>query len=165
MRVARQARAVRPTTNRRGFPRHRDRPGAAAHSVRSTARGLTTATLNRRVTMANSSTTMTRAPGARPVATFPSIQAAHIDLIGALAVLKPHAIIGNADAADLHERADHLREVFRAVTGYVNAVITDTADSATATIDRKEIAAIMADSAADIIGAVARAAIDLEVAA
>ena len=115
--------------------------------------------------MADHSTTMTRAPGARPVATFPSIQAAHIDLIGALAVLKPHTIIGNADAADLRERADHLREVFRAVTGYVNAVITDSADSATATIDRKEIAAIMADTAADIIGAVARAAIDLEVAA
>ena len=86
-------------------------------------------------------------------------------MIGALAVLKPHRIIGNAAACDLQDRADHLRDVFRAVAGYVNAVITDTARSATATIDRKEVAAIMSDSAADIIGSISRAAIDLEIAA
>ena len=116
------------------------------------------------MSQANQGTTTTRAPGTRPAA-LSTVQAAHIEMIGALAVLKPHNIIGNADALDLQDRADHLRDVFRAVAGYVNAVITDTADNATAMIDRREVAAIMADSAADIIGSISRAAIDLEIAA
>ena len=116
------------------------------------------------MSQANQGTTTTRAPGTRPAA-LSTVQAAHIEMIGALAVLKPHNIIGNADPCDLQDRADHLRDVFRAVAGYVEIIIADTADCATATINRTELVGIMADSAADIIGSISRAAIDLEVAA
>src|SRR5258708_2170525 len=65
-----------------------------------------------------------RRPRPTPLA-VPAVQAAHIALIGALASLKPHRIIGSyaADRFDIMARTDHLKKVLAAVTVYTKALV------------------------------------------
>jgi hypothetical protein len=59
---------------------------------------------------------------------FSRLERAHLNLIQSLTVLFPPRIVGQADAADIESRADHLQQVFRAVIRYEEAVIADTAE-------------------------------------
>jgi len=90
---------------------------------------------------------------------------AHLDMITSLLATRPARIVGNADATDLADRADHLREVFRAVACYVDAIVTDAADRSTVAIDRKEIAGFLSNTASDIVGALDTAGETLRLAA
>lgn len=68
-------------------------------------------------------------PRRRSVAVLPAVVAAHHDLIEALAVEVPHAIVGYAaDRFDILERAEHLKAVLVAVTSYAKAIVKDTID-------------------------------------
>ena len=65
----------------------------------------------------------------RPLTVLPAVVAAHRDLIEALAVEVPHAIVGyGADRFDILERAEHLKAVLAAVTSYAKAIVKDTTD-------------------------------------
>src|ERR1700678_3323825 len=74
--------------------------------------------------------TITRiTPGARPAATFSTIQTAHLDLVARLATTRPHQIIAIADRHDVEERAEHVRDVLGAVLAYIGTVVADTNDN------------------------------------
>ena len=55
-------------------------------------------------------------------------QAAHAAFVAAIAALTPPRIVGTPDAADVHNRVDHIRAVFRALVRYQQEIVTDTAD-------------------------------------
>jgi len=81
---------------------------------------------------------------------FSRLQRAHLDLIQSLTVLFPPRIAGQADAADVESRTDHLQAVFRAVIRYEEAVIADTADHLTAAGARRgEVESILWDAISD----------------
>jgi hypothetical protein len=111
-------------------------------------------------------TITTGAPGTHPAASFPqrtplavpAVQVAHIALIGALAGLKPHRIIGTyaADRFDILERAEHLEKVLAAVTVYAKAIVADTAYLAPCGYVADETG-FLADAASDIVGALKNA--------
>ena len=112
--------------------------------------------------MADHATTTNRAPGARPGATFSTVQTAHLDLVTRLAATRPHRILYIADAHDLEERAEHLRAVFAAMADYVGAIMLDTSDNApVGSIDCKYVIGCLSDLAGDAAGAIANAADDL----
>jgi hypothetical protein len=95
---------------------------------------------------------------------FPDVRMSHAALIGALIIEKPAKIVGTyADKVDVDDRAEHVRKVLAAVHGYVGIIIADTADYAhLAThrngIDQVDLAGILKDAAADVVGAMERAA-------
>jgi hypothetical protein len=108
------------------------------------------------------SSTTDRAPGARPALTFSTVEAAHTGLIERLAVSKPHRILYIADARDLEERAEHLKQVFGAVLDYAGAIVTDTDHVAPGgSIDRKYLLGLISDVAGDLAGSISNAADDL----
>jgi hypothetical protein len=113
--------------------------------------------------MATESRTTTARRAASP---YPAgIEIDHLNLIRALAELTPHRIIGNADAADFQNRADHLRGTFAAVERYANAVMADTASNSTGLrtpIGRNDITDTLQDTVGDLAGAIERAADDCE---
>ena len=98
-----------------------------------------------------------RQPRPTPLA-VPAVQAAHIALIGALASLKPHRIIGSyaADRFDILERAEHLEKVLAAVTVYTKAIVADTAYLTPIGYIADETG-FLADAASDIVGALKNA--------
>jgi hypothetical protein len=98
-----------------------------------------------------------RRPHPTPLAVA-AVQAAHIALIGALASLKPHRIIGSyaADRFDILERAEHLEKVLAAVTVYTKAIVADTAYLAPIGYIADETG-FLADAASDIVGALKNA--------
>ena len=79
--------------------------------------------------MADQSTITRIRPGARPAATFSTIQTAHLDLVARLATTRPHQIIAIADRQDVEERAEHVRDVLGAVLAYIGTVVADTNDN------------------------------------
>jgi hypothetical protein len=119
--------------------------------------------------MADHAYTPTRAPGTLPAAFSPSLPAAHYNLIARLLATKPSTIRYVADAADLKERAEHVRDVFDAFANYVGAVMRDTADPASIVIcgnqpfDRKYIGDRLSDISGDVAGALDQAADRLQV--
>ena len=103
-----------------------------------------------------------RALGARPAATFSTVQTAHLDLVTRLAATRPHRIRSIADAHDLEERAEHLRAVFVAMADYVGAIMIDTRDNTSVgSIDCKYVIGCLSDLAGDAAGVIANAADDL----
>jgi hypothetical protein len=96
---------------------------------------------------------------------FSRLERAHIDLTRALSALPPHRIIGNADAADVEARADHLHQVFCLTAAYIDAVILDTMNHmATATDpDWLKIELILGDAVndpdCDLVGQLMRAGV------
>jgi hypothetical protein len=76
--------------------------------------------------MVNHATTTNRAPGARPAATFSTVQIAHLDLVTRLAATRPHQIVAIADRHDVQERAEHVRDVLSTVLAYIGTVVSDT---------------------------------------
>jgi hypothetical protein len=108
-------------------------------------------------------------PAARPPlrptvrAAFLPIQSAHLALVTAVASTAPHAFIGNADAADVRERAEHLEKIFPAVRAYVNAVVNDTIDRMQfGVVFNRDIDDILADTFSDVVSALKRGAVTME---
>jgi hypothetical protein len=88
----------------------------------------------------------------RAVTVLPAVITANCDLIEALAVETPHAIIGYAaDRFDLLERAGHLKAVLDTVTIYAKAIVKDTRDYSPILI--LDETAGLADAAVEIVGA------------
>jgi hypothetical protein len=103
-----------------------------------------------------------RASGARPAPTFSSVEEAHTGLIESLAVLKPCRILYIADARDLEERAEHLRQVLSVMLDYLGAIVADTSHvTPGGSIDRKYLLGLISDLAGDLAGSIANAADDL----
>jgi hypothetical protein len=108
------------------------------------------------------SSTTNRPPGARPASTYSTVEEAHTGLIERLAVLKPSRILYIADAQDLEERAEHLRQVLGAVLDYAATIVADTSHVAPGgSIDRKYLLGMISDLAGDVAGSIANAADDL----
>src|SRR5215472_14951286 len=59
---------------------------------------------------------------------FTRLERAHVDFVRALSALPPPRIVGDADAADIEGRTDHVRAVYRACIHYIDAAVTDTMD-------------------------------------
>jgi hypothetical protein len=77
-------------------------------------------------------------------------------------VLKPYRIVHIADAQDLEERAEYLRQVLGAVLNYVGAIVTDTSHVVPGgSIDGKYLLRLISDLAGDVAGSIANAADDL----
>jgi hypothetical protein len=85
------------------------------------------------------------------VAVLPAVVDAHRDLIEALAVEVPHAVVGYADDRfDILERAEHLKAVLAAVTSYAKAIVKDTAHFSEIVI--LDETAGLVDTSAEIVG-------------
>jgi hypothetical protein len=111
---------------------------------------------------ADLSSTTNRAPGARPAATFSTVEEAHTGLIERLAGSKPGQILYIADARDLEERADHVQQILGAVLDYVGVIVADTSHVApVGSIDRKYLMGLISDVAGDVAGSISNAADDL----
>jgi hypothetical protein len=84
------------------------------------------------------------------------IQLNYANLLDNLAeVGAPHLIGLRAGAADIEERAEHLRKVLDAVTSYVKAVVGDTRYHAARTIEDET--GFLVNAASDIVGALRNA--------
>ena len=75
-------------------------------------------------------------------------QAAHAAFVAAIAALTPPRIVGTPDAADVRNRVDHIRAVFRALVRYQQEIVADTADKlpAAGSVDLVEIDNILFDA-------------------
>ncbi len=71
---------------------------------------------------------------------------AHAALVARITSLRPSPIRGSAHAVDVENRIDHLQELYCAVTGYLDAVVSDTADHLPVRRDRYEVELVLFDS-------------------
>jgi hypothetical protein len=80
---------------------------------------------------------------------------------------KPHKILGLCDRDDVRDRLDDIEQVRDALTTYAEALAADLNDNLplTARVDLNEFRASLADAFADLRGAFARAADEIEEAA
>jgi hypothetical protein len=99
-------------------------------------------------------TSAIRAPitgaGAKPSAN--SLQAPYAELLAALAGHPPSPIPVYADANDLKDRADHLNKVLDALSAYLTAILTDTAQNVPGGLDLRQIDALLSDLTSDMSG-------------
>jgi hypothetical protein len=86
------------------------------------------------------------------------IRAAHAEFVAALARHCPHPIPLDPNAVDLEDRADHLKNVFAALSLYVSAILDDTAQNVPGRLDLDHIDAVLSDLASDVIGTIRHAA-------
>ena len=98
-----------------------------------------------------STTTLDRRPKTSPKRFAPpsdAAQAAHAAFVAAIAALTPPRIVGTPDAADVRNRVDHIRAVFRALVRYQQEIVADTADKlpAAGSVDLVEIDNILFDA-------------------
>jgi hypothetical protein len=84
--------------------------------------------------------------------TVSPIRSAFSELIIALGDNPPATIIGDADAADLDELAEHMQRVMEAVEKYANAVLAD-AKHRTSGLDLDvDVTGILSDTRGDLVG-------------
>jgi hypothetical protein len=86
------------------------------------------------------------------------VNAAHTELLGALAAHRPRRIPVEADSVDLQDRADHLNALFGKLAAYLALILDDTAQNTPGGLDLTDAEAILADLASDLTGAIQRAA-------
>ena len=67
----------------------------------------------------------------------------------------------DADAIDLEDRAEHLSNVFEALSVYLAVILDDTAQNIPGKLDLPDVEAHLADLAADVAGLIERAAEDM----
>jgi hypothetical protein len=109
--------------------------------------------------MATNAPTTNRVPGARPAATFSTVQTAHLDLIARLAAARPHQIVAIADRHDVQERAEHVRDVLGTVLTYIGAVVADTNDNLpTGLLDGAYVMRCVSGAAGDVASSLLNAA-------
>jgi hypothetical protein len=98
-----------------------------------------------------------------------SLKRAHASMIRALTALSPPSrIVGDANSADVLNRADHLQAVYGIVTSYLEDVMFDTIDhfAMVGPVDQHEIECIVWDAVNvdpeyDVVGALSRAGCSL----
>jgi hypothetical protein len=86
------------------------------------------------------------------------VRAAHVEFVATLAGYPPWPIPFDADATDLEDRADHLKQVLDALSVYVAAILDDTAQNIPGGLDLRFIDALLSDLASDVTGTIRRAA-------
>jgi hypothetical protein len=84
--------------------------------------------------------------------------AAHAEFVGALAGHPPRPVPIEADAFDLEDRADHLSQLFNAMSAYLAVVLDDTAQNVPGGLDLRDAEGLLADLEADLTGTIQRAA-------
>jgi hypothetical protein len=81
----------------------------------------------------------------------PTIRVAFSDLLVALADNHPVNIIGEADSADMEERAEHVQGLFTAVETYLTAVLADAKHRTSGITFEVSVMGILSDTRGDII--------------
>jgi hypothetical protein len=104
-------------------------------------------------------TDQVRREGAEPEAG--PVRAAHAEFVRVLVGKPPRTIPLMADAIDLEDRADHLGQVFWALSAYVTVVLDDTAQNVPGRLDLRDAEGVLADLASDVTGAIQKAADDM----
>jgi hypothetical protein len=89
------------------------------------------------------------------------VRAAHAEFVRVLVGKPPRTIPLMADAIDLEDRADHLGQVFWALSAYVTVVLDDTAQNVPGRLDLRDAEGVLADLASDVTGAIQKAADDM----
>lgn len=77
---------------------------------------------------------------------------AFADLLVRLANEPPPPIIGEADAADLEEYAEHLQKLLESVERYITAVLSDTKRRVSGVNLDVNVLGILSDTRGDIVG-------------
>jgi hypothetical protein len=95
---------------------------------------------------------------ATPKPSASPVHAAHAEFVATLTGHAPRTIPLDADAIDLEDRADHLSKVFRALSVYLAIILDDTAQNVPGGLDLRDAEGLLADLAADLTGAIQRAA-------
>jgi hypothetical protein len=95
-------------------------------------------------------------PGAKQCAS--PVRAAYAELVSVLAEHPPRTIPLDADAIDLEDRADHLRNILSAPSAYVAVILDDTAQNVPGRLDLPHIEAVLSDLASDVTGTIQHAA-------
>jgi len=88
----------------------------------------------------------------------PTIRTAFADLLVALADNHPVNIIGEADSADMEERAEHVQAVLGAVETYLTAVLADAKHRTSGLDFDVNVMGRLADMQGDLVGAFRNAA-------
>jgi hypothetical protein len=91
-----------------------------------------------------------------------SVRTAHAEFVTALAGQPPSPIPLFADATDLEDRAEHLKKVLNAVSVYVTALLSDTAQNVPGGLDVRYTDALLSDLASEVIGTIQGAADAME---
>ena len=89
------------------------------------------------------------------------IQAAHAEFIGDLTGRPLRANPVDPDPYALKDRAEHVKGLFTAISGYLEAVLDDTAQNIPGGIDRRQIDALLSDLTSEVNGTLQKAADDL----
>ena len=89
------------------------------------------------------------------------IQTAHADLISNLSRHPPRAIPADPRPYALEDQADYVKGLFAAISGYLEAVLDDTAQNIPGGIDRRQIEALLSDLTSEVSGTLQNAAYDL----
>ena len=98
-------------------------------------------------------------PSTAPVGS--PVRTAYAEFLASLEEHPPRPIPIVADSIDLHDRADHLNEVFRGLAGYLTVILDDTAQNTPGGLDLCDAGAILADLVSDLSGAIQHAAEDM----
>ena len=98
-------------------------------------------------------------PSTAPVGS--PVRTAYAGFLAGLREQAPGPIPIVADSIDLHDRADHLNEVFRGLAAYLAVILDDTAQNTPGTLDLCDAEAILADLVSDLSGAIQHAAEDI----
>jgi hypothetical protein len=80
------------------------------------------------------------------------IRAACADVIARLAGHPPRPIPLDPHAVDLEDRLDHLEKVFTALSAYVIAILSGTAENVPGGLDLRHVDGLLSDLASDMIG-------------
>ncbi len=82
----------------------------------------------------------------------PTIRTAFSDLLVALADNHPVNIIGEADSADMEERAEHVQGLLTAVETYLTAVLADAKHRTSGIKFDVNVTGILSDTRGDLVG-------------
>ncbi len=97
--------------------------------------------------------------GVRPATS--AVEAAHEDFIGRLTKFPPRAIPVDPCPHVLEDRAGHVTDLLTAITGYLEAILDDTAQNVPGGLDRQQIDGLLSDLASEVSGTLQKAADDL----
>ena len=97
-------------------------------------------------------------PGARPPSPPRPIWAAHAAFVSSVAGRPPLPIPVFAEAADLEERAGHLKAVLDALSVYLNAALGDAAQNVPGGLERRHVDALLSDLTSEVTGTLRHAA-------
>src|SRR5262249_45238962 len=85
-------------------------------------------------------------------------RAAHAEIVAALAGNPPHPIYAKVDSQDLEARAEYLEKVFAALHVYFLAILGDTEQNLTGSLDRRYLDDLFRNLAADAVCVIRNAA-------